>query len=194
MHFLLEPVAKSPQGAGHQQKSTPANEQKTGEIGGNSVLGKIKPGFIPGNGSTINHFTYVEDLARAYLSAAGKRQTLGQAYNIAGAEAITIDGYVDTIAQIVGTRAQKLYLEPDVVGKLERPVFPFAWERNSLFGIQKAKDDFGFWPQYSLKSGLEDTYRWWLAERGLDKISFIPGKLGHDVDLAYEDEVIREQG
>ena len=119
---------------------------------------------------------------------------MGQAYNIAAAEAITIDGYIDVIAQIVGTVAEKVYLEPDVVGRLERPVFPFAWRRNSLFGIQKAKDDFDFWPEHDIKSGLESTYQWWLAERGLDRISFIPGKLGHNVDLAYEDEVISKYG
>ena len=148
--------------------------------------------LIPGNGSTISHFTHVDDLARAYLSVVGKKQTLGQAYHIAGAEAITINGYIDTIAQIVGTKAQKVYLEPQEVRRLNRPIFPFSWERNSLFGIQKAKDHFGFWPKYDLKSGLENTYRWWSEERGLGKIHFIPGKLGHDVDLVYEDEVIKK--
>ncbi len=53
-------------------------------------------------------------------------------------------------------------------------------------------DHFGFWPEYDLKSGLENTYQWWSNERGLEKIQFIPGKLGHDVDLAYEEEVIKK--
>ncbi|MFC2041733.1 NAD-dependent epimerase/dehydratase family protein [Chloroflexota bacterium] len=150
--------------------------------------------LIPGNGSTINHFTHVEDLARAHLSVVGNKHALGQIYNIAGAEAITIKGYIDTIAQIAGTQAEKVYLEPQDVRKLKRPIFPFTWEENRIFGIQKAKEHFGFWPKYDLKSGLEDTYRWWLEERGLEKIQFIPGKLGYDVDLAYEEEVIRKQG
>lgn len=148
--------------------------------------------LVPGNGSTINHFTYVDDLARAHLSVVGKKQTLGYAYNIAGAEAITINGYIDTIAQIVGTSVEKVYLEPQDVRKLKRPIFPFAWEKNSFFGIQNAKEHFGFWPKYDLKSGLENTYQWWIKERGLERVQFIPGELGHDVDLAYEDEVIKK--
>ena len=148
--------------------------------------------LIPGSGSTIMHFTYVDDLARAYLSVVGKGQALGQVYNIAGAEAITIKGYIDTIAQIVGTQAQKIYLEPQEVRKLQHSIFSFSWEKNSIFSIQKAKDHFGFWPEYDLKSGLENTYQWWSNERGLEKIQFIPGKLGHDVDLAYEEEVIKK--
>ena len=148
--------------------------------------------LVPGNGSTINHFTHVEDLVQAHLLATGKKQTLGQVYNIAAADAITINGYIDTIAQILGIQAQKVYLEPQEVKKLKRSIFPFSWEKNSIFGIQKAKDHFGFWPKYDLKSGLEETYRWWAEERGLKKIRFSPGKLGYDVDLAFEDELIKK--
>jgi nucleoside-diphosphate-sugar epimerase len=146
--------------------------------------------LVPGNGSTIIHFTYVDDLAQAYLAAVGQKQTLGQVYNIAGSEVITINGYIDTIAQIVGTTTEKLYLEPQDVKTLKRPIFPFPWDKNIFFGIKKAKDYFGFWPKYVIKSGLENTYRWWTKEKRLEGIRFIPGELGHDVDLSYEDEVI----
>ncbi len=148
--------------------------------------------LVPGNGATLNHFTHVDDLARAYLLAVGKRQTQGQVYNIAAAEAITINGYIDTNAKIVGTQAQKVYIEPKEVKKLKRSIFPFSWEKNSIYGIQKAKGHFGFWPGYDLKSGLEDTYKWWLEERGPGKIQFSSGKLGYDVDLGYEDELIKK--
>jgi len=121
-----------------------------------------------------------------------KRQAIGQVYNIAAAEAITINGYIDTTAKIVGTQAQKVYIEPKEVKKLKHSIFPFSWEKNSIYGIQKAKDHFGFWPEYDLKKGLEDTYRWWLEERGPEKIQFFPGKLGYDVDLGYEDELIKK--
>ncbi len=150
--------------------------------------------LIPGNGSTVIHFTHVDDLARAYLSVIGKEQTLGQAYNIADAEAFTINGYIDIISQIVGVNTQKIYLEPRDIKKLNRSVFPFPWEKSSFFGIHKAKNHFGFWPEFNLKSGLENTYQWWVKEKGLANINFIPGKTGYDVDLAYEDEVISEFG
>jgi hypothetical protein len=31
-----------------------------------------------------------------------------------------------------------------------------------------------------------------MKERGVDRIRFFPGELGYDVDLAYEDEVIKK--
>jgi nucleoside-diphosphate-sugar epimerase len=150
--------------------------------------------LIPGNGSTINHFIHVDDLAHAHLSLVGKTQTLGQAYNICEAQVITINGYVDTLAQVVGTPAQKVYLEHQEARKLSRSIFPFPWARNSFFAAQKAKEHFGFRPGFDLRSGMENTYRWWSEDRGLEKTSFIPGKLGYDVDLAYEDEVIKKWG
>jgi len=64
-------------------------------------------------------------------------------------------------------------------------------EKFLFFGIQKAKEHFGFWPKYDLKSGLKNTYRWWIRERGQGRIRFIPGEIGHDVDLAYEDELFK---
>ena len=148
--------------------------------------------LVPGNGSTIIQLTYVDDLARAHLAVVGQQQTFGQAYNIADAQAITINEYLDIIAKIVGKDIKKIYLEPREIKKLKRSIFPFTWEKNSFFGIQKAKEHFGFWPNYDLKNGLENTYRWWTKERGLDRIRFVPGELGYDVDLAYEEEVIKK--
>jgi len=48
--------------------------------------------LIPGNGSTVLHFAHVDDVARAHLDTAGKVDLLGQTYNIASAEAITVKG------------------------------------------------------------------------------------------------------
>ena len=78
--------------------------------------------------------------------------------------------------------------------KLQHSIFPFSWDVNTIYSIQKAREHFGFCPKYDLKSGLESTYRWWLKERGPQKIQLIPGKLGYDVDLAYEDELIKKWG
>lgn len=105
--------------------------------------------LIPGNGSAVNHFAHVDDVARAHLSVVGKKQTLGHAYNIAGAEAVTIKGYVDTIAQIIGVPAGKVYLEPQEVKLLKRPVFPFTWERTAFSVYKRLKS--------TLASGLNMT-------------------------------------
>jgi len=150
--------------------------------------------LIPGNGATLIHYVHVDDVARAYLTAAGRKEVLGQIYNIAGDEAITIDGYIDAIARAVGVPARKVYLEPQVVRGLKRPIFFFRWERSSLYDASKAKRDFGYQPAFDMDEGMKHTYHWWLKKRGTQGIRFIPGKLGHDVDLAYEDEVLAQYG
>ena len=149
--------------------------------------------LLPGNGTTLLHFAHVDDVARAHLSVIGKEGTLGQAFNIAGAEAITIEGYIDTIAEVLGVKnVRKAYLDFQVMKNLEKPVFPFIWEQNIFYGIYRAKECFGFWPAYSLKEGLRHTYQWWQKNLGIAKTRFQPGRLGYDVDLAYEDKLIEQ--
>ena len=148
--------------------------------------------LVPDNGMTILHFAYVDDVARAHLAVIGKKETLGQAFNIACAEAITIGGYIDTIAEVLGVKAKKVYLESKVMKHLEKPVFPFTWDYNAFYGIHKAKECFGFWPAHNVKEGLRHTYQWWETNLGIAKTRFEPGRLGYNVDLAYEDEIIKK--
>lgn len=148
--------------------------------------------LIPGNGANILHFAYVDDVDRALSSVAGKEKTLGQVFNIASAEAITIEGYVDTIAEVMGLEAKKVYVDFKVMESLKKPVFPFGWSNNAFFGIYKAKEYFGFWPERSMKEGLAQTYQWWEKNLGTAKTRFEPGRLGYNVDLDYEAEVSKQ--
>ena len=153
-----------------------------------------KPILVPGNGSTILHFAYVDDVAHAHFSVVGRENTLGQVFNIASAEGITIEGYVDTIAETMGLKANKVYLDFKVMGSLDRPVFPFMWDRSLFLSIHKAEEYFGFWPSSSIKEGLRHTHQWWEKNLGAAKTRFEPGRLGYDVDLAYEEEIIKKYG
>ena len=150
--------------------------------------------LVPGNGATVLHFAHVDDVAQAYLIASGQKKALGQIFNIASEEAITIDGYIDTIAKVVGVTARKVYVEPHVVHGLKRPIFFFPWERSSFYDISKAKDNIGYRPLFNMEEGMRHTYEWWLRSRGVHGTRFIPGKMGYDVDLAYEDDVLAQYG
>lgn len=78
---------------------------------------------------------------------------------------------------------------PSTMGELKGPVFPFPWPGSPVYDIHKAGEQLGFRPLFDIRSGLQHTYDWWRRERGVEGIEFTPGKLGHDVDLAYEDEL-----
>jgi nucleoside-diphosphate-sugar epimerase len=150
-----------------------------------------RPVLIPANRATALQYVYVDDLAEAYLLAAGRERTFGQAYNIAGNEALTVTGYVDTVAGAMGKTAHKLFLTPDIERQLDRSAFFFPYDRSQYLGIGKAATDFDFAPGFDLRRGMQAAYAWWRENLGISGTLFQPGKLGHDVDLAFEDRVIR---
>ena len=157
-------------------------------------LTKGLPVLVPGNGNTFLSFAHADDVARAHLAVAGVIRTVGQIYNITSADAITINGYVDHIASLVGAEPRKVYLDWGAMRGLEKGFFPFRADKSSYYSGQKASDHFRFSPQFDIKSGLEDTYRWWAGSLGVEKTVFTPGKLGNDVDMEYESELARRHG
>jgi nucleoside-diphosphate-sugar epimerase len=146
--------------------------------------------LVPGTGATVLHFAHVDDVARAYLIASGQKRALGKVFNIASDEAITIDGYIDIIAKVVGVTVSKVYVEPHIVRNLKRPIFFFPWERSHFYDISRARYDIRYHPIFNMEEGMKCTYEWWLKNRGVHGTRFIPGKMGYDVDLAYEDDVL----
>lgn len=153
-------------------------------------LRERRPILIPGNGSTVMHFAYIDDLAMACASLIGRDDVQGQAFNIAGAEAVSIEGYVDNIAEVVGIEADKHFIDYSILHELKKPVFPFPWNFSAYYSISKAREYFGFWPEYSMVQGLSSAYEWWKECLGENSTRFEAGRLGYDVDLEYEAEVI----
>lgn len=152
------------------------------------------PVLVPGNGKTFLVFAHVDDVARAHLAAAGIAASFGQIYNVSSAEAITIDGYVDAIAGIAGTEPRKVYLDWSAMKQVKPCVFPYPSATSRYYSIDKAREHFGWRPQFDMQNGLRQSYDWWREALGVEKTQFIPGKLGNDVDLAYEAELARQYG
>ena len=74
-------------------------------------IGQGRKVLIPGEGLTQIHSVHVDDLAAAFVAIAGRDRTQGQAYNGVGDEAITENGYVAAIAEIVGRQAETVHLD-----------------------------------------------------------------------------------
>jgi len=139
---------------------------------------------VPGDGLTLIHFIHIDDLARLFVSVLDKESAIGEAYTAAGAEAITIDGYISIIAKIVGGEAQIIQLPSEVAASLERRFFPYEWRWSIVYSIQKAKEQLGFWPQYSMEAGLQHSYEWCVS-KGMEKT---------ELDFTYKDELIQRNG
>lgn len=148
--------------------------------------------IVPGDGTRRLHLVHVDDVARAQMAVVGNSKAVGKAFNIAGPGAGTFDDYIDAIAGAMGVTACKVHVPDEVMKGLKRPVFPYPWEMDVTYSVEKSEDILGFRPHHALIEGMQQTYLWWKENLGVGGTRFEPGKLGYDVDLAYEDKVLLE--
>lgn len=113
--------------------------------------------LVPGDGSRIMHFVHVEDLARGFVNALDTGASLGQTYNIAGPDAVSLSAYIRLVGRAVGVEPEIRYVPEGTTSS-----FPFIWNWSAIFDIGRARRDLGFEPR-SMEAGLEETYRWYLA-------------------------------
>ena len=144
--------------------------------------------IVPGDGNTLFHPVHVDDLAAAFASTPGWSNTLGQAYTASGPEAITANGYINTIGDVVGVSPEIVHVEAAeyeaLAGRLglsgNRQIYPYEWVESKIFSNHKARTELGWTPSYRMRDGLAMTYGWWL-EQGLDEKSW---------DFSYEDRAL----
>ena len=132
--------------------------------------------ILPGDGSAMFHAVHVDDLADAFVRAAGRSPALGQAYTGCGEEPISANDFVKAIGKAMGVTSEIVHVEPKryqaLTGELAvsegRRICPSEWMGNAVYSNEKARRDLGWSPRYGMREGLAMTYRWWLEE-GLDK-------------------------
>jgi nucleoside-diphosphate-sugar epimerase len=73
-------------------------------------LARGRPVLIPGDGTTLGQVGHVDDEARALRMMAGRSVTFGRRYNLTGGDLFSDEGYVDTLAAVVGAEPEKLFL------------------------------------------------------------------------------------
>ena len=145
--------------------------------------------IIPGDGFTLFHLVHVEDVVGAFMAAATTSASIGQAYNIGGPEGVTGDGYVQTIALIMGVEPDVVHVE---ISELEAislrlgleqvpRIYPFPHQVSRVCGIEKAKQDLGWSPRYGTSEGLSMTYDWWRRH----------GERAESWDFSTEDSILK---
>lgn len=112
---------------------------------------------IHGDGLQSRAFTYIEDAVSANLAAAAApaASCAGKAYNIAGAESITLLDVLAALERTLGVSAEPVFTEP-------RP----GDVRASAADISAAGRDLGFRPAVSFEEGLRRTTEWVAARVG----------------------------
>lgn len=106
-----------------------------------------QPPLIYGDGKQSRDFTFVQDVVQANIHAM-ERDTEG-IFNIAYGERHTLNELASTIMELTAKRMAPVY-EPVRQGDI----------LHSLADITAARSQLGYSPEYTFKSGLEETVSW----------------------------------
>lgn len=146
------------------------------------IFRRVAKGLFPmfGNGKTLYHPLYIDNLVDALVLAMDTDKGLGEAYLIADDEYVEIEDLVRRVARAMHTEVKLPHFPilpvvalGHVVEKLcspfnvMPPIFPrrVDWYRqNRAFDIRKAKRDLGYIPRVPLDEGLRRTYEWYRDE------------------------------
>ncbi len=137
-----------------------------------------------GNGKTLYHLTYIDDLVSGIILAGTKAEGVGEIFTIGGEGYLTLGELVEKIAAILGRTlptwhipALPVWLAGALCELLCRPlgITPPIYRRrvdffikDRAFDIGKAKRLLGYSPQVSLDDGLRRTAAWYRREGWLD--------------------------
>lgn len=106
-----------------------------------------QPPVIYGDGKQTRDFTYIENVVQANIRA--MESDAEGVFNIACGERIDLLELAHTIMEIVGKDLTPIHEAP-------RP----GDVRDSLADISRAREAFGYAPEYDLKTGLMETITW----------------------------------
>lgn len=126
-----------------------------------------------GNGKSLYHLTYIDDLVDGFLLAATHPRAMGEVFTIGGARYTTLRELVDAIADALEVAHPKLaipywpvHLAAEIVPRLCRPfgipppIYPRRvefFQKSRAFRIEKARTWLGYEPKVSLEEGLRRT-------------------------------------
>jgi len=105
---------------------------------------------VYGDGEQSRDFTYIDNVVKANLLAAGAKQTSGEVLNIACGEAVTVNDTIGVINELLGRDIKPIYDAPRA-GDI----------KHSLADITLAKKLIGYKPMVSFKDGLEKAIGWY---------------------------------
>jgi len=121
-------------------------------------LGKLLRGeeiVIFGDGEQTRDFVFVEDVARATVSACEAEGAAGEVFNIGRGEEVKINDLAEAVMEVTGVEGKVVHGPP-------RP----GDVRASLADITKAEKLLGYSPRVSLKEGLARTAEWFRRKYG----------------------------
>ncbi|MEI6877202.1 MAG: NAD-dependent epimerase/dehydratase family protein, partial [Spirochaetota bacterium] len=135
-------------------------------IAGRMLAGKEVP--VPGEGQALWTVTHARDFALGLVGLFGRAEAIGEAFTIAGDEALTWDEIYWDIAAALGVEAKLVHVPVEVITKAspdfgEKLLGDKAW--TSIFDCSKLKrlvPAFGTRTRFA--EGIRESVDWILAE------------------------------
>jgi nucleoside-diphosphate-sugar epimerase len=147
-------------------------------------LGRGRPVLLPDAGGWLRQFGHVADLADAMAAMLGNPVAFGRGYNVSGEEAITQAGFVELIAEVMGTTLRLVPAPTPAGGKPVAFGQNLVYDCHAVYTTARGRAELGVRPRYSLAAGLAQTLAWYRRE-GLDR---------REIDFAAEDALLRTLG
>jgi nucleoside-diphosphate-sugar epimerase len=134
---------------------------------GNRFLNRIRKGktlVSPGDGSTLRAYCHADDVAKAFVSAAGRPTAYGKAYHVTGEEWLSWDRYFEIIAGAMGRPLPRLVHIPCEVlyamapDRLADTIENYRF--NNIFDNAAARQDLDFRYEIQFSIGVRQTIAW----------------------------------
>lgn len=133
-----------------------------------------------GDGETLWHPVYIDDLITGFELAAGKEGILGEVFIIGGEKYLSLNELVSKIASVLGVSPPRRHIPiapVKIAGVVCEYLFrPFGFEppihrrrvdffsKSRAFDISRAKKILGYSPKYDIDEGLRLTAEWYRKE------------------------------
>lgn len=145
---------------------------------------KGKPIVVHGDGSSLWVACHRDDVARAFVAAAGKATTMGKAYHTTGEEWLTWNQYHQAVAAAIGAPAPTLvHIPTDLLGQVAPRPAAIAVENfqfNNIFDNTAAHTDLDFRYNIAWAEGVQRMVAW------LDK----HGGIENSDQVSFEDQLV----
>ncbi|MHB8575093.1 MAG: NAD-dependent epimerase/dehydratase family protein [Dehalococcoidia bacterium] len=211
-HFATEPDpaqnVRGPYGAGkaqaenllfdlHQREGLPVTILRFAHVYGpnNAIPGREpsyfarleqgRPCIVPGDGLPQLHIVHVDDVADAMVAALGNRDAIGEAFTLAGPEAISYNGLMRAYGRSAGIEPNVIHIDR-ALGLSDRRTRDKLsdwneWEIGSrIFDLTKANERLGWQPQRHIAEAMPATYAWF-RDGGREQFSF---------DWSFDNEIL----
>jgi len=140
-------------------------------------LQKGKPIIVHGDGSSLWTACHAEDVARAFVNAAGNSAAYGKGYHLAADEWLTWNRYHEIVADALGVTPRLTHIPTDVLFQVapERA----AWlggnfQYNNIYDTSAAQQDLGFRYTVPFAEGARRVIGWLRAHGGFENSDMDP--------------------